>query len=172
MRFLFYVLLLLACSLGSRSFAQNYALYNSYYINPYLYNPAEVATEFTYVFVNHRQQWMGIEGAPTIANFTLQAPASARVGFGLSVTNDVKGLLNNSSVLLTFGYNVPLADQVFVRFGISGGGAWNMVDLEKIGSLDNDNALANLLENNASLTGNAGISFHSNHCFAGCMRRQ
>src|SRR5687768_9074448 len=63
--------------------AQNYPVYNSYYINPYLYNPAEAATEFTYIFVNHRQQWLGIEGSPrlTTVNFnTLLNESRAGVG--------------------------------------------------------------------------------------------
>ena len=105
---------------------------------------------------------MTIEGAPTIANFSLQTPLSSRAGFGLSITNDAKGLLNNSSALLTFGFNVPLAKQSFIRFGISGGGSWNTIDMSKLESMSNDLALANILDNNASLTGNAGISFHIN----------
>lgn len=103
---------------------------------------------------------MTIDGGPTIANVTLQTPITPRAGFGLSITNDARGLLNNSSVLLTFGYNVALADKSFLRFGISGGGTWNTLDMTKLESMSDDPALANILENNASLTGNAGISLH------------
>ena len=101
---------------------------------------------------------MTIQGAPVIGNFTLQTPLSARAGFGLSVTNDARGLLNNSSALLTFGYNIPLAKHSFFRFGISAGGAWNTLDLARLQSMSDDPALVNILENNASITGNAGIS--------------
>jgi hypothetical protein len=62
--------------------------------------------------------------------------------------------------LLTFGYNVPLAEHAYIRFGVSGGGTWNMVDLSKLESMNDDGALGNILDNNAALTGNAGISFH------------
>ena len=103
---------------------------------------------------------MTIEGAPVIGNFSWQTPLSPRAGFGLSVTNDARGLLNNSSALLTFGYNIPLAKQSFLRFGISGGGAWNTLDMTRLESMGDDPALANVLENNASITGNAGISLH------------
>ena len=105
---------------------------------------------------------MSIEGAPVVANFSLQTPLSPRAGFGLSVTNDARGLLNNSSALITFGYNIPLAKQSFIRFGISGGGAWNMLDMARLESMSDDPALVNILENNASITGNAGISLHLN----------
>ena len=103
---------------------------------------------------------MTVEGAPTIANVTLQTPIAPRAGFGLSITNDARGLLNNSAVLLTFGFNVPLAKEAFLRFGISGGGSWNTIDMTKLESMSDDPALANILENNASITGNAGISLH------------
>jgi type IX secretion system PorP/SprF family membrane protein len=141
--------------------AQDQTNFTQFYINPYLINPSYVGIDGQAALsIIYRKQWMTIEGAPTIANFTLQAPASPRLGVGLSVTNDAKGLLNNSSIRLTVGYNIPLAKDAFVRFGISGGGTWNTVDMSKLESIKDDDALDGILENNASLTGNAGISFH------------
>lgn len=152
--------LLISLSFFAR--AQEQTNFTQFYLNPYLINPSYVGIDGqSALSLMYRKQWMTIEGAPTLANFTLQAPATPRVGFGLSITNDVKGLLNNSAILLTFGYNVPLAKHSFIRFGISGGGSWNMVDLDKLGpEFDSDLALENVLDNNASLTGNAGISLH------------
>ena len=135
--------------------------FTQFFLNPYLYNPSYVGIDGqSSLSLTYRKQWMTIEGAPSVANFTLQAPLSPRVGFGLSLTNDTRGLLNNSSVLLTFGYNVPIAEHAYIRFGVSGGGTWNMVDLSKLESMNDDVALGNILDNNAALTGNAGISFH------------
>lgn len=101
---------------------------------------------------------MNIEGGPSIANFSLQAPLGTTAGFGLSVTNDKKGLLTNSALRISFAYNAIIADHSSIRFGISAGGTWNSIDMEAINT--NDPAFANVLDNNASLTGNAGISFH------------
>src|SRR5688572_13193686 len=149
--------------LSSVANAQDQTNFTQFYLNPYLINPSYVGIDGQPALsIIYRKQWMTIEGAPTIANFSLQTPLSPRAGFGLSITNDVKGLLNNSSVLLTFGYNISLAKNSFIRFGISGGGSWNMLDMNKLESLNADPALTNILENNASLTGNAGISFHIN----------
>ena len=140
---------------------QDQTNFSQFYVNPYLYNPSYVGIDGqSAVSLIYKKQWMTVEGAPAIANFSLQTPLSPRAGFGLSVTNDARGLLNNSSVLLTFGYNIPLAEHAFIRFGISGGGAWNTLDMAKMESLNDDPALTNILESNASLTGNAGISFH------------
>ena len=101
---------------------------------------------------------MNIDGGPAIANFSLQGPLGTTAGFGLSVTNDKRGILTNSALRLSFAYNAVLADHTSVRFGISAGGSWNSLDMERINT--NDPAFANVLDNNASITGNAGISFH------------
>lgn len=101
---------------------------------------------------------MNIDGGPSIANVSLQAPLGVKAGFGLSVTNDKKGILTNSALRISFAYNAILADHSSVRFGLSAGGSWNTIDMESVNT--NDPAFANALDNNASLTGNAGISFH------------
>ena len=147
--------------IATSAIGQDQTNFTQFYSNPYLYNPSYVGIDGqSAVSFMYRKQWMSVEGGPAIANFSLQTPLSPRAGFGISITNDARGLLNNSSVLLTFGYNVALAEHSFIRFGISGGGAWNTLDMAKLESLNDDPALANILENNASLTGNAGISFH------------
>ena len=141
--------------------AQDQTNFTQFYLNPYLYNPSYVGIDGqSALSIIYKKQWMTIDGGPTIANVSLQSPITPRAGFGLSITNDSRGLLNNSSVLLTFGYNVALADKSFLRFGISGGGTWNTLDMTKLESMSDDPALTNILENNASLTGNAGISLH------------
>lgn len=152
------VILMFAASIAS---AQDQTNFTQFYINPYLYNPSYVGIDGqSALSIIYKKQWMTIEDGPTIANVSLQTPITPRAAFGLSITNDARGLLNNSSVLLTFGYNVALADKSFLRFGISGGGTWNTLDMAKLESMSDDPALANILENNASLTGNAGISLH------------
>ncbi|MEX1241808.1 MAG: PorP/SprF family type IX secretion system membrane protein [Cyclobacteriaceae bacterium] len=156
----FIFLLLFASSFAK---AQDQTNFTHFYLNPYLINPSYAGIDGqSSLSIIYRKQWMTIDGAPTIANFTLQSPLSPRLSFAISLTNDSKGLLNNSSALLTFGYNIPLAEKAFVRFGISGGGTWNTVDMSKLEALSGDPALGNILESNAALTGNAGISFHIN----------
>ena len=141
--------------------AQDQTNFTQFYLNPYLLNPSYVGIDGqSAVSLVYKRQWMDIEGGPAIANFAFQTPLSARAAFGISVTNDVRGLLNNSSALITFGYNVPLAPRSFIRFGLSGGGAWNMVDTEPLDP--NDDALYNIVNNSAAILGNAGISFHFN----------
>src|SRR5688500_13517811 len=129
MRNLFYVLIVMECLGYSKVIAQNYAVYNSYYINPYLYNPAEAATEYTYVFINHRQQWMNVEGAPvlTTINFNTMLNES-RAGIGAKASSFKRGLLNTTDVALTYAYSIPLNQKSNIFFGLSGGIISNSID--------------------------------------------
>src|SRR5690349_7783532 len=155
----FWLFCLLTGLLSTQLKAQDQSNFTQFYLNPYLLNPSfagiDGQTAFTLIY---RRQWMNIDGGPNIANISFQAPISERLSTGFSITNDKKGLLNNSGLLLSLGINVPLAEHSFLRFGISAGGAWNMVDLENVDT--SDPAYQGLLDNNASLNGNAGLSVH------------
>lgn len=147
--------------------AQDQTNFTQFYLNPYLINPSFTGIDGkASLIVTYRRQWTTIKDGPQIANATFHSPISRRVSLGLSATNDKKGLLDNSGLMLSFGYNIPVAPQSSIRFGISGGISSNSVDLEKILELE-DPAVGNLLDNNMSLLGNAGISFHLNTFHAG-----
>lgn len=162
----FWLTCLISSLFLSFSNAQEQANFSQFYLNPYLLNPSYAGIEgHSAIGLIYRRQWTNIDGGPAIANLSLHTPINTKTSVGLSITNDKKGLLNNSSLLFSFGYNVPLAEHSFLRFGLSAGGAWNTVDLGKFDfannpGLANDPSLANILEKNASLAGNAGVSVH------------
>jgi type IX secretion system PorP/SprF family membrane protein len=139
--------------------AQDQSNFTQFYLNPYLLNPSFVGidgqTAFTLIY---RKQWANIDGGPSIGNLSFHGPLNEKLSVGLSITNDQKGLLSNTGLLFSAGVQIPLADHSFLRFGLSAGGAWNNVDLENIDPMDP--AVAGLLDNNASLNGNAGLSVH------------
>lgn len=152
--------LLLNCGILSPIQAQDQINFTQFYLNPYLLNTAYVGLDGQpAASLFYHRQWMTIDGAPTIVNLSLQAPLNSRVSAGLNVTNDSKGFFDNTGVLFSLGYHVQIEDHTFVRFGISAGGSWNTVDMKKLEAV-NDPALGGLLDKNASLAGNAGVSFH------------
>lgn len=141
--------------------AQDQANFTQFYLNPYILNSSYAGIDGkTSLSLIYKRQWMNIDGGPSIGNFSLHTPINTRTSAGFSVTNDQRGLLNNTSLLFTFGYNIPVQEHSFLRFGISAGGAWNTIDMNKLEGFT-DNALANIVDNHASLSGNAGMSFHS-----------
>ncbi|HEY0656636.1 MAG TPA: PorP/SprF family type IX secretion system membrane protein [Chryseosolibacter sp.] len=159
MKHIFWLCCLLSISSLSSLRAQDQANFTQFYLNPYLINPSYAGIDGqSALSLIYRRQWMNIDGGPSIANVSLHTPINPRTAVGLSVTNDKKGLLTNSALRISFGYNAMIAEHSSIRFGISAGGSWNSLDMEQINT--NDPAFANVLDNNAAITGNAGISFH------------
>jgi type IX secretion system PorP/SprF family membrane protein len=161
--FLVWVILIFSRSL----FAQDQTNFTQFYLNPYLINPSYVGIDGkASLSLLYRKQWATIKDAPQLANVTFHSPVSRRVSLGLSATDDQKGLLHSSGLMLTFGYNMPLSDESFFRFGLSGGISSNSVDMKRLEGFT-DQALGSLLESNMSVLGNTGISFHLHTFHAG-----
>jgi type IX secretion system PorP/SprF family membrane protein len=160
MRKLFYVLVLMLCLIGSKSSAQNYAVYNSYYINPYLYNPAEAATEFTYIFINHRQQWTNVEGAPVLTTVNFNTLLNeTRAGVGVKASSFKRGLLSTTDFSLSYAHGFPVSQKSILFFGLSGGAISNTIDISQADPADP--AIANYLANNLQPAANFGALLRS-----------
>jgi type IX secretion system PorP/SprF family membrane protein len=146
---------------ASRLLAQDQANFTQFYLNPYILNSSYAGIDGkASASLIYRRQWMNIDGGPSIANLSLHTPINPRVSTGLNINTDKRGLINNTTLLVSFGYNIQVKDYSFVRFGISAGGSWNTVDWAKLGDFS-DTKLENLTDNHASLAGNAGVSYHS-----------
>jgi type IX secretion system PorP/SprF family membrane protein len=139
---------------------QDHANFTQFYLNPYILNPSFAGIDGkASVGLIYKRQWMTLDGGPSIVNFSFHAPINTKLSTGLNVTNDSRGLLNNTSLLFSLGYNVAFKNTSYLRFGASAGGSWNTVDINELQGL-NDQALANLSGSHASLAGNAGLSYH------------
>src|SRR5688572_865375 len=158
-RLLIYIL---ASFIPTCVYAQDITNFTQFFINPYSINPSYAGIEGrSALSLAYRRQWMDIEGGPAIANLTFHVPTPLGINYGLSFTNDARGILSTSSASLTLGYTLSLDKHKFIRFGVSGGVAYNTIDLDEFEGTT-DPLLINILDKNASLIGNAGISFHLN----------
>ncbi len=150
------------------TYAQDTGNFTQFFFNPYSFNPSFAGIDGRgALFLAYRKQWSGIEGGPTVANFSFHGPLKSGLSMGVNAANDKRGILSNSGLLVTMAYSVSLGESNYLRFGISGGGSWNTVDLSKIQNMGTDPALTNLLNQNASLIGNAGLSLHLKSFHAG-----
>ena len=87
--------------------AQNTYNFTQFYFNPALLNSSYTGSDGRLAaYVSYRKQWVGIEGAPTIANFSLQTALVNRASFGLNVSNDKNGVISSSGILFTGGYSI------------------------------------------------------------------
>ena len=142
------------------SFAQDITNFTQFFINPYSINPSYAGIEGrSALALAYRKQWSTIEGGPAIANLSFHTPTPFGLNYGLNFTNDSRGILSTSAASLTLGYTLAFDKNSFIRFAISGGASYNTIDLEEFEGTT-DPALMNILDKNATLIGNAGISFH------------
>jgi type IX secretion system PorP/SprF family membrane protein len=156
---LFTSLALVLC--GICSSAQNYPVYNSFYINPFLYNPAEAATNFTYVYAHHRQQWMGVDGSPVLTAVTMNTLLNdTKAGIGGKISNYKRGLLSTTDVSASYAYGIPVNKKNWFFFGLSGGVITTTIDLSQVTD-PSDPVLAAYQANNIQPTANFGMLFRT-----------
>ena len=74
-------------------FAQQLPLNDLYYDNRYLFNPANAGDQGYLVgFLNHRRQWVGLEGAPVTNVLSVHSPlGNKNIGLGGTLSSDRYG---------------------------------------------------------------------------------
>ena len=106
--------------------AQQNLVYSHYFLNPFLYNPSFVAPNgYTELYLNYRNQWAGIEGAPVTGTVSVHLPLNYKTGIAFTVYQDKAGFLKTTTGLATFAYQVYLGNNVNddhkIAFGLSAG---------------------------------------------------
>lgn len=106
---------------GSAS-AQQDAIYSQYMFNPFMVNPGYAGSRDALSGVLlFRQQWVGIEGAPSTQTFSLHSPiGKTKLAAGLNLINDRVGPTHNSGAFITAAYHLKLGKGK-LAFGIRGG---------------------------------------------------
>jgi len=82
-------------------------MFTKYMFNSLAINPAFAGSpEFMSLRLLYRNQWWGIEGAPTTQSFNIHTPFKEKVGLGLSVVNDKIGASGSTSAYLSYAYRM------------------------------------------------------------------
>lgn len=100
--------------------AQQDAQYTQYMYNTSIINPAYTGSrEAISAFLLHRNQWVGLDGAPVTNAFSVQFPLG-ETGFstGLSVLNDRIGISNQSNVSVDLAYAISASAKSKLAFGL------------------------------------------------------
>ncbi|MEM9325180.1 MAG: PorP/SprF family type IX secretion system membrane protein [Bacteroidota bacterium] len=143
--------------------AQINVVYNQFFLNPYLYNPAYAGVEgHSVFFALYRQQWLNIQDAPAISNVNFHTPLKGGVGLGIMAFNESIGPLNTTWGKVSASYLVTVDRTHYLRFGLSVGGGTNTLDLGEIDS-PTDPAFVNIAENSTYMIGDFGATYHSGH---------
>ncbi len=91
--------------------------------NVAMYNPAAAgANQMFDVALLARQQWVGIDGAPTVLNLNASQYFSAiSSGVGINVVNSTRSNNNNLNLTANYSFQARVNDDAALRFGIGGG---------------------------------------------------
>ena len=88
---------------------QEYPIYNQYYFNYYLVNPALAGVnDCSYFMLTHEQQWVGMQDAPHTSSFSFQTRLKNNFGVGTYIFNDKNGYSTQQGAQLTVAYHIPL----------------------------------------------------------------
>ncbi len=89
----------------------------------FLYNPGVVGSQPSInVGLLHRAQWVGIPGAPTTQNLTVESRIEAlNGGLGLNVINDALGPLSTKTATISYAYQLRVNETNQLGFGFSFG---------------------------------------------------
>lgn len=135
-RFAFVVLFLFPALLQ----AQQDAMYTQYMFNTVSVNPAYAGSkEAMSAMLLAREQWVGIDGAPSTQTFTLHAPVKKeKIGLGISAINDRIGPVRETGVFLDFAFQFPVTDRARLSLGAKGGFNSFNARLSEIGTVQSN----------------------------------
>ncbi|ELR73351.1 hypothetical protein C900_04203 [Fulvivirga imtechensis AK7] len=147
------LLITFVCTLAS---GQQMPVYNQFFFNPALYNPSFIGQSgYTEANVNHRQQWVGVEGAPVTTNINFQVPLSRKLALGAVLYSDTRGLLSTYETSAGLSYGVELSRMSRLSFGLTVGVGRNDIDF-----VITDRALTNTLDKSYYMAGQFGMSLN------------
>ena len=102
--------------------AQQDAQYTQYMYNTSVINPAYAGSRGLFsINAIHRTQWVGVNGAPTTNQFSLNTPLTERLGFAFSFVNDELGPSRESLVNADFSYSINVSQNTKLAFGLKAG---------------------------------------------------
>src|SRR5690606_26443147 len=120
------------------------------------------------VFGLYRTQWVGLEGAPETAAFSINAPlGNNNWGMGLSFISDKIGATDESVISVDLSYAIPVSENFKLALGLKGTGNFFNLDVNK---LDMEHASDPQYQNlGNSFTSNlgAGLYLYSNKTYLG-----
>lgn len=160
------VLLLLSGSI----YAQQDAQFTQYMYNTININPAYAGSrESMNVFILHRTQWVGLDGAPVTNTASVNTPISgSNVGLGVSIVNDKIGPSDETNVALDFSYSINTSDRYKLSFGLKATANLLNIDFNKLNQYDSgDNIFSSNVDNKFSPNIGVGMYYHSDNTYFG-----
>ncbi len=142
--------------------SQQTPLFNQYFLNPYLINPALTGLDGeSKAFFHYRNQWAQVDGAPETHAFTLDGRLTRhKIGVGLAFFNDVSNIIGRFNGGLSASYTVDITTNQDLAFGMSLMAIQSRVFFDRIQTEDiSDPNLLSRIDKRTVAEGNFGFSY-------------
>jgi type IX secretion system PorP/SprF family membrane protein len=135
------------CIIGFVANAQQQAMFSQYMYNGLAINPAYAGSqESLSMTALMRQQWVGMDGAPSTQTISGHMPIEAkRIGIGLMVLHDRIAITDQTGVYGSYAYKIPM-QKGQLALGIQGGFTHYNSTFSEISLIDQTFATADISE--------------------------
>lgn len=141
-------------------------MYNTLSVNPAYAGSREVLN----ISALHRQQWIGLNGAPTTQTLFIHSPLkNKKMGLGFSVINDRIGPINQTFFYGDYSYTVRLSKSIKLSFGAKAGVNWFQPKIAELTTIQaNDPSfVGSTLQSGIKPNFGAGIYVHHDRWYFG-----
>lgn len=102
--------------------AQQDPQYTQYMYNMNIVNPAYAGSRGTLsIGVLGRTQWVGIDGSPETATFSIHAPVGRSLAVGFSAIVDKHSIVSEQNIYADVSYTISTSEEGRLAFGLKGG---------------------------------------------------
>lgn len=150
--------------------AQREAQFTQYMYNTTTINPAYAGSrEAMSIFATHRNQWVGLDGAPVTNAVSIHSPIElSNVGWGASIINDKIGPMSENSISADFSYTINTSDTYKLAFGLKGTANLLNVDFTKLDIYNpSDARFQDNIDNKFTPNIGAGVYWYSDVSYIG-----
>ena len=164
------LIIALTLFLTHQSYGQQDAQFSNYMYNTLSFNPAYAGSRgTTSVFLSHRSQWVGFEGAPKTNALSFHSPVgSSKLGFGLSLLNDAIGPVDENLVSVDFSYTINTSYKYKLAFGVRATAHMLNINFDELNAFNPGDELAqNNINNRFSPNFGFGLFWYSDNSYLG-----
>ena len=162
---LFFSLFLLSSYLISAQ--ETLPIYSDYLSdNVYLLHPAAAGIGNTgKIRLTARQQWFGVDNAPSLQTLSFHAKAGAdsKAAYGVILFNDKNGFHSQKGIQGTYGYHIDMGSHSNfnqLSFALSLNLLQNEVDQRRFASLQDDALISRTIQSDIFYGADFGMSYH------------
>jgi type IX secretion system PorP/SprF family membrane protein len=158
------------CFAAAGAYAQQSAQYTQYIFNGLVINPAYAGSkEMWNLNAIYRDQWSGLEGAPTTQTFSADGTVKKnKIGLGFQAINDRLGAQGQLSVLASAAVRLSLSEYGKLSFGLAGGATQYSLDGTILKTTNpNDPAFPATKITTIAPEAKAGLYYHTQRFYAG-----